>query len=182
VTSALLVVVIFLAVFTFGNLLLLFAVIRRLRQLQDLVVPPAIVPAVGTVIEPFEAQTLAGASLTQDDFAGGPKLVAVLSTTCPTCRTMAGDLVSLAGSGPAPVALVVGDPEHENTELLDRLGGLERVALVDRGHLALEALGGISAFPTLLVIRDGQVTGSGTRLDKVIPALHDQRRPKVPAH
>ena len=175
-TGVLLVVVVFLAVFTFGNLLLLFAVIRRLRQLQELVVPPAVVPAVGTVIEPFAAQTLAGASLTQDDLGRGPALVAVLSTTCPACQALAGDLVALDGPWSAPVALVVGDPDHENTDLLDRLGGLERVAMIDRAHPALVALGGIAAFPTLLVIRDGEITGSGTSLDKVIPALNGQER------
>ncbi len=175
-TSVLLAVVVILAIITLGNLVLLFAVIRRLRHVQDLVVPPALVPDVGTSVGSFAATTLAGASLTKDDLADGPVLVAVLSTTCPACRALAGDLVTLTGPQAAPVVFVVSDPQHDNPELVSALSGLERVALVTREHPALVALGGITAFPTLLVVREGQVTGSGTSLNKVLPALQERSR------
>jgi thiol-disulfide isomerase/thioredoxin len=170
-TSALLVAVVFLAIVTFGNILLLFAVIRRLRNVQELVVPPAVVPAVGTAIEPFQVETVDGASVTTDALADGPVLVAVLSTTCPACKDLAGTLATLSGPSSAPLVLVVADPGHDGAPMLQALAGMDRVAVVEREHPALTALGGITAYPTVLAIREGKITSAGTRLDKVLPAV-----------
>jgi hypothetical protein len=180
VTGALLIVVVFVVVLTVGNVLLLFAVIRRLRQLQELVAPPALVPAIGTAVEPFRFDTVDGASVTTDDaLAGGPVLVAVLSNTCPACQAMAGEIAALTALSPAPVVLVVADPQHDSSKLLEAFRGMDRVATIGREHPALEALGGITAFPTVLAVRDGKIISSGTRLDKVLPALRE--RPRVTA-
>lgn len=179
-TSALLVAVVFLAIVTFGNILLLFAVIRRLRNLQELVVPPAIFPAVGTVIESFHIETVDGSSVTTDTLADDPVLVAVLSTTCPACKDLAGDLATLTGLSSAPVVLVVADSEHDGSTMLQSLADLDRVAVVDRGHPALAALGGITAFPTVLGVREGKIVSAGSGLDKVLPALVGKSR--VTAH
>lgn len=179
-TSALFVAVVFLAIVTFGNILLLFAVMRRLRGLQDLLLPPAIVPAPGTAIEPFHVEAVDGASLTTDTLAGGPVLVAVLSTTCPACKGMASDLAALTGPSSAPVVLVVTDPEHDGSAMLQSLAGLDRVAVVDREHPALAALGGITAFPTVLAVREGTIISSDTRLEKILPDVLGRSR--VTAH
>jgi thiol-disulfide isomerase/thioredoxin len=176
VTSALLVVVVFLAIITFGNIFLLFAVIRRLRSLQELVVPSVPVPDVGTVVEPFQVETTNGASLTADDLAGEPVLVAILSNTCPACQAMAGDLVSLTNQSIAPTVFLVADPQHDSSTMLSALDGIGRIAVVGRDDPALAAFGGINAFPTVLVLRDGRVAGADTRLEKVIPALHERPR------
>lgn len=173
-TSALFVVVVFLAIVTFGNIFLLFAVIRRLRHLQELIVPSAPVPDVGTVVEPFRAETTDGASLTADDLAGEPVLVAMLSNTCPSCQAMAGDLVSLTGQSIAPVVFVVADPQHDSAALLGALDGIDRIAVVGHDDPVLAAFGGIKAFPTVLVLHDGKIAGADTRLEKVIPALHER--------
>lgn len=173
-TNVLLAVVVVLAIATFGNIFLLFAVIRRLRHLQELIVPSAPVPEVGTVVEPFRAEITDGASLTADDFAGGPVLVAILSNTCPSCQAMAGDLVSLTGQSIAPVVFVVADPQHDSSALLGALDGIERIAVIGHDDPALAAFGGISAFPTVLVLRDGKVAGADTRLEKVIPVLRER--------
>ena len=179
-TGALLIVVVFLAILTVGNVLLLFAVIRRLRQLQELVVPSALVPAIGTAVKPFRFETVDGTSVTTDDaLAGGPVLVAVLSDTCPACQAMTGEIAALTVPSSAPVVLVVTDPQHDSSKLLQALRGMDHVAIIGREHPALEALGGITAFPTVLAVRDGKIISSGTRLDKVLPALRE--RPPVAA-
>lgn len=178
-TSALLVVVVFLAILTFGNLLLCFAVIRRLRSLQELVVPTAYVPEVGTVIEPFEIETTTGANLASGSFAVGPVLLAVLSTTCGICHTVAKELGSLTGLAAAPVVLVVGDPQADNSELLDLLGGIDQVAVLRGDHPAIEAIGGIRSFPTVLAVRGGKIVSADTSLEKVLPSLKEPAKAGV---
>ncbi len=178
-TGALLVMVCFLAVLTFGNLLLLFAVIRRLRTVQELAVPAMPVPDVGRVVEPFTIETVAGREIAVNEPASGPFLLAFLSTTCPACKTLAPQIASLAPSAEPPVVLVVAGSHQEGAALLQSLSGLERVAVISGDHPAVEAVGRIQAFPTLLAISEGKITGSGTSLDKVLPALAARRREPV---
>lgn len=73
------------------NLLLTFGVIRRLRQQAQPLVPPArpappagAIAAVGTAPEPFQAQTVDGASLTATDLREWA-IVAFFSPDCPPC-------------------------------------------------------------------------------------------------
>lgn len=176
-TSALLVIVIFLAVLTFGNLFLLFAVIRRLRTVQELAVPAIPVPDIGTEVQPFRVDTISGAEFATDQLTGAPFLLAVLSNSCPACKAMAPDIAALASSQPeAPVVLIAGSPQHDSSELLTSLAGLERVAFVGIDDPILLGLGGIQAFPTVLAISDGKIAGSGTSLERVLPALRERRK------
>lgn len=179
-TNALLVAVVFLAIVTGGNILLLLAVVRRLRQVQDLVAPPLPLPAVGTTVGPFHAETVDGGSVTEGALAGGPVLVAVLSSTCPACHGLASALEALAQMSPPPVVLVVTDPQREDSALLQALAGLDRVAAVGRDHAALDAFGGIAGFPTILAVRDGVIVSASTSLDEVLPTLRDT--PHLTAH
>lgn len=56
--------VVVLAIATLINLLLLFAVVRRLRRVQELAVPPVPLPWVGTFVAPFRVEAADGPSWT----------------------------------------------------------------------------------------------------------------------
>jgi hypothetical protein len=174
VTGALLVAVVFLAIVTLGNVLLLFAVIRRLRYLQELVAPAVPLPAVGTTVERFHVETVDGASFNESTLADGPVLVAILSNTCPTCQGLASQLASMNPPSRAPLVLVVADPLHESLTLLQTLAEAGQIAVIGRDHPAMGALGGIAAFPTVLVVAQGKIVSSSTRLNEVLPALSEK--------
>lgn len=178
-TSTLLVAVCLLAILTFGNLLLLFAVIRRLRAVQELAVPSMPVPAVGTIVEPFNVETIDGREIAVNEVTSGPFLLAFLSNTCPACKTMAPQIASLALSVEPPVVLVVAGSRQESSALLQSLSGLDRVAVISGDHPAAEAAGRIQAFPILLAVSGGKIAASGTSLDKVLPALTGRRKEPV---
>ncbi|MGH3190549.1 MAG: hypothetical protein ACRDOL_25450 [Streptosporangiaceae bacterium] len=170
-TGVLLVVVIFLGIVTFGNVLLLFAVIRRLRYLQELAMPPAPVPTIGTAVEPFQIETTDHAILNEDAFGAGPVLVIALSTTCPACQDVAGRLASLRPQVPSPLVIVVTASQQEAVPLLQMLADVGRIAVIGKAHPALRALGGIAAFPTVLVIAQNKIVSSGINLDEALPVL-----------
>jgi hypothetical protein len=168
-----------LVVATAANMVLLFAVVRRLRLLEAGMVEPALpaLPAPGTRISAFPVA--AGDPVDDDvdlvddaDLAGGPHLIAFVMPGCDPCHAV---LTSLRGDkrfDPARTMIfVAGEPGDAQTrQVLDLAAGLGRTAILEQDGPVTAAFGSIDAFPTLLSVRDWRVVSSGRSLREVAPA------------
>jgi hypothetical protein len=163
------------AVATAVNLVLLLAVVRRLRLLEargpQPFVPSAL-PAAGTVVGSFRAADTSGAEMTEADLAGGPRLVAFVMTGCDPCHGVLTSLRTDTRFDPArTLILVAGEAGSARArEVLELADGLGRVAMVEHGGPVTVAFGRVDGFPALLSVRDGVVVSSGRQLDDVAPA------------
>jgi hypothetical protein len=161
-----------LAIATAANLVLLFAVIRRLRVLETGGPVVSALPGPGTQIAPFRVIDSDGRETDDADLTGGPHLVAFVMTSCDPCHAVLSALRTDTRFDPAHTLIfVAGEPGHEATrQVLDLTDGLGRTAIVDHDGSVNAAFGGIDAFPALLSVRDGRVVSSGRSLDDVAPA------------
>jgi hypothetical protein len=170
-TSILIVITVVLACVTGTNLLLLFAVVRRLRGIEAGVNPPDPLPAAGFRIGEFRTGSTEGVSAMLDDLAGGPHLIAFVMPACQPCHTVLTSLRTDNGFDPArTLVLISGDSADSATRAVITLAdGLGRTAVIDPDGQVAAAFGGIDSFPTLLSVRDGRVAASGRTLDDVRP-------------
>jgi hypothetical protein len=159
-------------VLTLLNLLLVFGVIRRLKELQARLdnqppVPPAGLP-VGSPAPELTATTLAGPDVSTVDPARAT-LIGFFSPGCAPCRERIPEFVGRAGKGVATVAVVVADLPSEGDEYVRQLSGVD-VTVQPRDGGWTEAFA-ISGYPTLcLVSADGVVLGSGNMFNE-LPTL-----------
>ena len=162
-----------LAVVTAFNLLLMFAVIRRLRAAAT-AVPPAATsvrsgqPAAGQQVAPFTARTLDGTDLSDSDLRTGTTVAVFLTATCPPCRDVAASLSTLDLAAQRLVVFVVDGGGEEASAFAATLPPAARVALVPIAGPVTRAFE-VSLFPTVLVVLDGAVAFAGSRLPRIVP-------------
>jgi hypothetical protein len=155
-----------LTLLTGFNLLLLFAVLRRLREIEDRGAPaPAeVAPAAGIRVRPWSVTLTDGAAMSDVDL-GPDAVVLFLTPGCGPCgrlvRQVADDPAALGG---AALAVVVGDAPGDRT-YADVLPQNLPLAYADEGAPIVAAFGGVDAFPTVVVVRDGIVRASGHDLN-----------------
>ncbi len=158
--------VIALGVLTGANLLLLFAVLRRLREIERPGSPAVVVPAPGTVVGDWRVKLTDGESLSAAEL-GPDATVLFLSPGCRPCA----ELVDQVAARPdrlsaAAVVLVAGDADDPAARAYRaRLPEHVRVAYVEDTGGVVEAFGGVAAFPTVVAVRNGRVVTSGYALD-----------------
>jgi hypothetical protein len=153
--------VIVLSIAVAANLLITFAMIRRLRASEAAAREDAdsFRPTVGNVVGEFEVADTAGTPFTADDLANGQHRLAFLLPGCGGCGRVVGELgeltdrsviVVVAGtaSEPPAVDMVQSIPEGYRV-VLSPVGG----PLSQAFHLA--------TFPTVVEVADGRVTGVG---------------------
>ena len=162
------------------NIILLRAVLRRMREFETgNQVPAAIrLPAVGTRVGSFRAAATDGSVITEADLADGTGYLWFLLAGSEPCRARIAEMRSSGRFDPERVILFVagGDPAAEQTrELMDGLRDLGRVAAMEWPGPVGAAMSGIRAFPTLLRIESGVIAAAGTRCEEVaespVPAL-----------
>jgi hypothetical protein len=128
------------------DLLLTFAVLRRLREhateLDRLARSPS----------GFDPAALVGRSLPEPVATHLPQLVGVFDANCPTCFEHAPRFAAQAG---ALVAVVSGTGSRVD-ELAGLLAKVPTIVGEDAGRVVREL--GIQAFPTFLLAQDGTVT------------------------
>jgi len=171
--TALIAAAVVLGIATAANLVLTFAVIRRLRALEEGgTAAPASLPAVGTAVAEFSAVTIAGEEVTAADVAVGDAFAGFVMVGCTPCGRLIESLADGAVTGADdPLFFVVGDPEDPETRRMTAaLDPVGRVAVVDEKSSATAAFGQISAFPTLLRLKDGVIAVASHDLDDVVPA------------
>lgn len=166
-----------LAIATAANLVLLFAVIRRLRTLKAGGPVMSALPSPGTRIAAFHVTDSDGRRTDDADLTGGPHLVAFVMTNCDPCHAALSALRTDTRFDPARTFIfIAGEPGHAATQqVLSLAHGLGRTATVEHDGPVAAAFGGVDAFPTLVTVRDGRVVSSGRSLDDV--ALTSQLSP-----
>ncbi|WP_406208087.1 hypothetical protein OH807_36110 [Kitasatospora sp. NBC_01560] len=168
-----------------ANLVLTFAIIRRLRALEEGGTggAPDALPAVGTAVAEFAAVTTSGVEVTAADVAVGEAFAGFVMVGCTPCGTLIDSLAGGAVTGADdPLFFVVGDPDDPETRRMSALlGPVGRVAVVAEKSAATAAFGQVSAFPTLLRIKDGVIAAAGHDLADVVPASAYRARTDRPA-
>ncbi|GAA0911167.1 TlpA family protein disulfide reductase [Virgisporangium aurantiacum] len=156
--------VVIAVVLTLLNLVLMFGVIRRLRELQSRVdaapsvLPDAGLPA-GSPAPELTATTVSGAEVSSVDPAR-PTLIGFFSPGCAPCADRIPEFVDYAGTGVAKVAVVVTDLPAEGDDYVRRLSAVD--VTVQPGQEAWVQGFAVTSYPTLcLVSSDGVVLGSG---------------------
>ncbi|MFC4020188.1 TlpA disulfide reductase family protein [Micromonospora sp. GCM10011542] len=156
------------------NLLLTFAVIRRLRELP----PPSAhsdgpdfagsVPGVGERPDPFRALDLDGSAV--DSTAEPPALIGFFSTGCGACveqlPTFVRQAAATPGGRPRILAVVNGDGPQVDAFVRDLTPVSRVVVETDQGPITSAFR--IEAFPAwCLLDDDGSVRDSGVGLDRL---------------
>ncbi|GAA0572426.1 hypothetical protein GCM10010172_66220 [Paractinoplanes ferrugineus] len=140
---------------TILNLVLILAVIRRLRDLSAGPVEataPDILPAVGFAV---------GSLPQAGGLARGRRTVIMITPTCPPCQKLLGVLESGADDYARDgLVCVVGEPA-ELAPVAARLPGYRTISV--REDVA-ESVFGVTGFPAVLVLDDGVVTRVGHEL------------------
>ncbi|AWS43113.1 hypothetical protein [Streptosporangium sp. 'caverna'] len=145
------------------NLLLTFAVLRRLREhtteLERL--------AGQEQFAPYDPSVLVGRALpgAGADDADRPRLVAFFDVDCSTCHERAPQFVAAARDhAGAALAVITGDGRKVD-DLAGLVGGVSKVVTAEGADSMVRALG-IEAFPTFLRVGpDGTVVDAQTELE-----------------
>ena len=161
------------------NLVLTYAIIRRLREHGELLSkrpglsdPDSVVHPAGTVVSPVRAVTVEGEAIVVGE-AGRQTLVGFFTPRCPACIERLPEFVSLAAGMPGGaadvVAVTIGAPEETG----DLRAGLAAVALVvneqDGGPLG-KALG-VQGYPAFALLDSSTIVAGGFELnDFPVPA------------
>ncbi|MEV1004497.1 TlpA disulfide reductase family protein [Nonomuraea sp. NPDC050202] len=160
------------------NLLLMLAVLRRLREYDDTwaragmdnLAGRRLLPEPGTRIADFTAKTLDGAEITLRDPAGvsgveGPLLVGFFSTGCPACHEELPRFVEYAATVPGgreQNLVVVSGPADEVADVVEAVSPMARV-VVEPEEGPLTTAFSVRRWPLFVLLgQDGTVqTGAG---------------------
>ncbi len=155
--------VVLLTVVTAVHLLLTFALIRRVRELQENgAKAPAKddgIPEVGMRIGDFSAELLDGRTFATADLADGDTLVGFFAAGCAPCKPVVADLVA---NPPAErfVAFVDAGDGEESAALIAELEPVAEVAAM-RWDSPVAGAFAQQGFPTLVRVSDGVVVDAG---------------------
>jgi thiol-disulfide isomerase/thioredoxin len=171
-------VVVVVGIVAGADLLLSFAVIRRLSALQARMQGGGgghTSPAVGHKVGDFEVELLTGGRFTLADLMDGASVVIFLTTTCEPCQAAIAELRELPTplSFPMYVLINATDLAEDNAALTVAAGlpsGI-RVAEISASHPVMQAFG-IDGFPSVLGIEDGIVRASDYQLSRVLETAH----------
>jgi hypothetical protein len=145
------------------NLLLMYGVIRRLREHTELLAKrpaglPDLIAAAGSVVGPFTATTVDGDALTADDLLPGT-LVGFFSPGCSACVEELPKFVDAAAAHPSGqdrvLAVVVG-PESEAVDQVMALSPKARVVVAPLGSEIVKAFDA-QGFPGFALIGDARM-------------------------
>ena len=161
-------VVVVLALGVCLNLGLTFALIRRLRALEESVAPVAALPMVGARVDHFEVHTTQGRRVSQHDVSTGSIIAAFLSPSCQGCSKLIEALIS--GETVHPpwfIFVVAGDAREDADALALSVSSVGQVAVV-QGNEVMDAFGGVAGFPTVVRLQDGTIAAAGHRIQDVV--------------
>lgn len=155
--------VVLLTVVTAVHLLLTFALIRRVRELQENGVKAAAkddsTPRKGMPVGDFSTELLDGRTFASADLADSDVLVGFFAAGCSPCKPVVADLVA---NPPAErfVAFVDANEDEEGTALIAKLQSVAEVAILSWDSPVSGAFSQ-QGFPTLVRVSNGVVVDSG---------------------
>ena len=160
-------VVVVVGVLAAADLLLSFAVIRRLAALQSRMragYGGDGSPAVGYRVEDFRVRLLAGGDFTRSDLEDTRAVVVLLMATCEPCHKVIEELRALSVPLSWPLYVLI---TGTGTDVAAQMPPGAHVAEIPAGDPVIGAFGA-DGFPTVLALEDGLVRGSGLSLDCVL--------------
>jgi hypothetical protein len=166
-------VVVVVGIVAGADLMLSFAVIRRLSALQVRMQGSGsgTSPAVGHKVGDFEVELLTGGVFRLADLMDEASIVIFLTTTCEPCQAAIAELRDLPTPLPFPMyVLINGTDQGQDTAVLDVAADMPqgaRVAEISASHPVMQAFG-IDGFPSVLGVEDGIVRASDTRVGHVL--------------
>jgi hypothetical protein len=165
--------VVVLAVLCLGNLLVLFAVLRRLRGHEERLASadssrmPRREELIGRRLPEFEGTSTSGEPVSQASLIGRTRLVGVFSATCKPCLEQAS--VFARHDDPNRVAVVVmGSAEQERRESILAALGDSPTVLTDPASSTVADRMGVRSYPSLLQLDE---TGTVIRAEHSLAAL-----------
>jgi hypothetical protein len=169
------VAIVLLALLCLVNMMITFAVLRRLQSHEERLAaqPSSQLPGadalIGRQLPEFTATSVAGVTVSRSDLIGRTRLLGIFSATCKPCHEQA--LAFAEFADPDRVALVTDARGRDDAQqrMLTELGPSPTVILEpDSGTLAGEL--GVTAFPTLLRLDDdGRIVQVESALSLLIP-------------
>lgn len=165
--AALTAIVVALAIGVAANFLFLLAIVRRLR-LQRPAPPVFDLPSVGMQAPPFSAHDANGNAIDESFYVEhGDAVIAFFSDNCEPCQQAKAELARNPLQVPLLAFIHTGDGSAMQAEFARELtrSGVRAVLLAPGSDLHKRFA--VSAFPTLLRLRDGIVVASSIRLDDI---------------
>jgi len=169
---AALVVVALIAASAFGLVMVLARRLRSVEERVNLFLPRAdlSLPSPGTPVPAFTATAVDGTRVSEADFTGPDRIIALLTTGCTSCHDQVPALVAADQAvWGRPVVVVIGSPDARS-EMVSALA--EHVTVLeeeDAGPLATAF--DIHEFPTVMAVSNGVINvaehGMATMLKKV---------------
>ena len=156
--------VVLLAVLGLLNLLLTLAIVRRMRTMNPVQLPPEPLSQ-GSPIRPFTATTINGRTVSEYDLRGGQALVGYFSPGCPPCEAALPRFISYAAGLDRERVLAVivddtgtgaGDPTLE---------AVAQVVVASEHAPVVEALSAYGYPAVFLLDEDGRVVAADTTVE-----------------
>lgn len=153
--------VVVLSIAVAANLLITFAMIRRMRANENAAREDAdsFRPTVGNLVGTFEAADTTGEALTDRDLADGHHRLAFLLPGCGGCGRVVSELAELADRD--VIVVVAGTAKEPSVvDFVQSIPDGYRVVLSPVGGPLSQAFH-LATFPTVVDVVDGHVTGVG---------------------
>lgn len=168
--------VILVGVVAAADLLLSFAVVRRLAALQARGPVPAGsagAPEPGHTVGEFRVGLLAGGEFTTDHLRREPAVVAFLSPTCEPCRRAIEELKQLAVPLARPLYVLIAGSAQDGDVLAvaKQMPADARVGAIAHDDDVMKAFA-VDGYPTMVSTAQGTVLASGLRVGDVLEPAH----------
>jgi hypothetical protein len=168
-------VVVVVGIVAGADLLLSFAVVRRLAALESKIAGGGSTsPAVGHQVGDFEVELLTGGVFTLADLMDGPAMVIFLTTTCEPCQAAIAELRAMPTPLSFPMYVLINGTDEGAQELDNPVLNVAadmppgtRVAEISATHPVLQAFG-VDGWPSVLGIEEGIVRASDLRVSRVL--------------
>jgi thiol-disulfide isomerase/thioredoxin len=147
------------------NLLLTLAIIRRMRTMNPVQLPPEPL-SVGSAILPFTAATIDGRTISERDLRGSQALVGYFSPGCPPCEAALPRFVTYAaGLDRERVLAVIVDETGAAGDQAVALEPVARVVVTSERSTVVDALSAHGYPAVFLLDEDGRVVATHTTVE-----------------
>jgi hypothetical protein len=145
---------------------------RRLRQMAvdprlSPSASPTLLPTLGTEIQVFDAVTLDGTAISNDDFAGVSTVAIFVSTTCEACQRLSKQLLSRPLD--EPTIVFVNGRDSSVPAFASAFNTAANHVVWSGDDESIRLAFGVEAFPTLLRVNKGFITEAAFAFKDFIP-------------
>lgn len=165
-------VVVLVGAIAVADLLLSFAIIRRLSALSSRGAASAGEPAPGHVIGEFRVRLLTGGEFTPDCLRREPATVVFLSPGCEPCRRAIAQLRELPVPLSRPLYVLIAGSAHDDDVLAvaAEMPAGAQVGAVAHDDTIMKAFGA-DGYPTIVNVVNGMVSSAGFQVSELLETV-----------